>query len=698
MRSLSLVVVVGSTFLFAALAPAQDYSVLRINEVIADNETQEPRDVGGATVDMVEIYNSGTELLFIGTTNAAMSLALTDTESLPTGAEPWVFPVPTSLAPGDALIIFCDGNWAAEGSCELHAGFNIASDGSEPITLWGPVVGEVDGKKIRQIIDQVWLPPLRPDVSFGRFPDGAGPAPVPVNQVLETFHFYPRGTSTFGSCIELPSTPCDSGKKKRFCNGAENASSGGNLSPHVGIHTYSTNNPAAGEPLRLRAEVDDEKGPLPGNIARVEIVYRVNGGTEQSVAMTYDSVAGVQQGTYDCDGSGPGTDLCPKYFDLRTLWDGQIPGQTAGTRVEFFLRVVDAQGAEDTTPDVICPAGIGPCDRDFGGPGCVLDSTSKSCDPVKEGIQYVECRHRFQYKVAALPRAELATVVINEVVAAQDQILKDTTEPDCDIDDLDTSEVEGCPPNKPECCKSLEDFIELYNSSPTKTVDLTGLWLSDGPFNPRVWQFPPESKILPLEHLIVWLDRDGGQCPDKNRLDKPCFWECPDPTSPATQEYHTNFALDSSGDQVYLFDTEANGFGLVHGVAFGPLGLNHSLSLIPDGDRNGCWIDTDSPTPRDPNLGSCPGADFFRSDASNNCRVDLSDAIFTLNYLFSGSQAPPCPDSADADDNGRIELTDAIFTLGYLFLGSRTPPAPGPDIKGIDPTEDELDPCVEPAC
>lgn len=692
MKRLSIMGVVGMSLCVGSLTRAQDYSVLRINEVIADNNTQGPADVGGAHVDMVEIYNSGDEPLVVGASNDSQSLSLTDTATLPLDPAPWRFPNATTIQPGKSLIVFCDGDAASQGSCEPHTAFNIASDGSEPITLWGPVTGMVDGKPVRQIIDQVWLPPLGADVSFGRFPDGDGPAPVPLEQVRETFNFYPRGTSTFGNCIQLPA-PCNNGQNNRkFCDGAGNATSGGNLAPHIGIEAYSTFNPAAGEGVKLRARVDDEKEPLPGNIAQVEIVYRINGGAETRIPMVYDAVSGLQQGVIqDCNGPLPGTDPCANPFDVWTLWNGEIPGQSAGAIVEFYLRVVDAQGAEDTTPDVLCPDGVGPCDRDFGGSGCVKDALSSSCTPPVSGLKYVECRQDFRYKVAAQPRAALASVVINEVVAAQDGLLKDTTERACTVDDM-------CPGGKPECCKFREDFIELHNNSGTQTVDLSGLWLSDGPFNPQVWQFPPGSKILPLEHLIVWLDRDGGKCPDNSLSDKPCFWECPDPTDPTTQEYHANFALNADGDEILLFDTAANGFGFVHGVAFGPQALNHSLALIPSGNRNGCWINSDSPTPRDPNLGLCPGVNFLRSDASANCSTDLSDAIFTLGFLFSGGAAPPCPDSADSNDSGKVDLSDAIYTLGYLFLGSAPPPPPGAETPGTDPTADELGPCIYPSC
>jgi hypothetical protein len=80
---------------------------------------------------------------------------------------------------------------------------------------------------------------------------------------------------------------------------------------------------------------------------------------------------------------------------------------------------------------------------------------------------------------------------------------------------------------------------------------------------------------------------------------------------------------------------------------------------------------------------------FVRGDASADSETDISDAVFVLQYLFSGKAAPSCEDAADADDNGALEITDAVYLLHYLFLGGPPPKAPFPDC-GPDPTVDVL--------
>jgi YD repeat-containing protein len=82
---------------------------------------------------------------------------------------------------------------------------------------------------------------------------------------------------------------------------------------------------------------------------------------------------------------------------------------------------------------------------------------------------------------------------------------------------------------------------------------------------------------------------------------------------------------------------------------------------------------------------------FLRADSNGDGGVDISDAIFTLGYLFLGSASPGCLDALDANDDGSIDISDVIFTLAYLFLGTGAPPPPpGPHQPGPDPTPDAI--------
>jgi hypothetical protein len=80
---------------------------------------------------------------------------------------------------------------------------------------------------------------------------------------------------------------------------------------------------------------------------------------------------------------------------------------------------------------------------------------------------------------------------------------------------------------------------------------------------------------------------------------------------------------------------------------------------------------------------------FVRGDANADGELDLSDAAFILNYLFSHGTTPECEKSADTDDGGDLDLTDAVYLLTYLFLGGPAPEPPFPTC-GPDPTPDDL--------
>ncbi len=82
--------------------------------------------------------------------------------------------------------------------------------------------------------------------------------------------------------------------------------------------------------------------------------------------------------------------------------------------------------------------------------------------------------------------------------------------------------------------------------------------------------------------------------------------------------------------------------------------------------------------------------EFHRGDANGDDRLDISDGIMLLGYLFLGGTPPDCDDAADSDNNGRLDVSDPINLFNYLFVGGRPPAAPFAAC-GPDPETDELD-------
>jgi hypothetical protein len=69
---------------------------------------------------------------------------------------------------------------------------------------------------------------------------------------------------------------------------------------------------------------------------------------------------------------------------------------------------------------------------------------------------------------------------------------------------------------------------------------------------------------------------------------------------------------------------------------------------------------------------------FFRGDSNADGRLDVTDAVYVLRYLFLGGAAPSCLEAADSDDDGNVRLTDGIVVLLHLFRGGEAPAPPGP--------------------
>ena len=83
-------------------------------------------------------------------------------------------------------------------------------------------------------------------------------------------------------------------------------------------------------------------------------------------------------------------------------------------------------------------------------------------------------------------------------------------------------------------------------------------------------------------------------------------------------------------------------------------------------------------------------ATFLRGEVNGDGGIDMSDAVFVLQWLFGKGRTPTCMDAADANDDGVLDLSDGVAILQWRFGGGA--PLPGPlNNCGHDPTADELE-------
>lgn len=65
--------------------------------------------------------------------------------------------------------------------------------------------------------------------------------------------------------------------------------------------------------------------------------------------------------------------------------------------------------------------------------------------------------------------------------------------------------------------------------------------------------------------------------------------------------------------------------------------------------------------------------DYVCGDADGSGAVELDDALFILNYIFTGAPAPVPVQSGDQNCDGTINLTDCTYIIAYLYAAGEAP-------------------------
>ncbi|MCA8959875.1 MAG: hypothetical protein KDC38_05155, partial [Planctomycetes bacterium] len=96
-------------------------------------------------------------------------------------------------------------------------------------------------------------------------------------------------------------------------------------------------------------------------------------------------------------------------------------------------------------------------------------------------------------------------------------------------------------------------------------------------------------------------------------------------------------------------------------------------------------------------VGCDPEPEFVRGDCNSNLGVQIDDVVFHLEASFGVGAQPSCPDACDSNDDGSIDISDAVYSLAYLFVGGPAFPPPfgvcGPDATPGDSISCDVPPC-----
>lgn len=136
-----------------------------------------------------------------------------------------------------------------------------------------------------------------------------------------------------------------------------------------------------------------------------------------------------------------------------------------------------------------------------------------------------------------------------------------------------------------------EDWVELYNHGNT-AVNLHKYYLSDADQSPLKWKLP-DVTMNPGGFLLLWADGSIGQGP-----------------------LHTNFSIDASGENIYLFKKDGTDLTMIDKVEMPPIPADYSYGRESDGNLP--WVVFAQPTP----------------NASNNTMVGISEATNSLVSVF----------------------------------------------------------------
>ncbi len=135
-----------------------------------------------------------------------------------------------------------------------------------------------------------------------------------------------------------------------------------------------------------------------------------------------------------------------------------------------------------------------------------------------------------------------------------------------------------------------------------------------------------------------------------------------------------SLAIDPSGSGVWA--------GCDEDVKYYDLEGNLLITLPPFGHVDRTWVSSG------PILGGRPR--FRRGDCNDDGRVDISDAVCILNWLFLGGPIPGCVAVANTNGDVGADISDASYLLNYLFIGGPPPIHPFPDCgPGTLPTDEE---------
>ncbi len=205
--------------------------------------------------------------------------------------------------------------------------------------------------------------------------------------------------------------------------------------------------------------------------------------------------------------------------------------------------------------------------------------------------------------------------------------------------------------NNPDEFGEFDDWIEIYNAGAVD-VFLGDKYLTDNLASPKKWQMPAVS-IHPNQFLVFWADG-----------------------SFLTQgANHTNFKLSGSGEEIGIFDNDANGNAQIDAIIFGNQETDKSYGRYADGGNT--WFVMSTPTPGASNILSginiidnAIAINIYPNPAQSYINIKLNDSQLSISKItifnFNGQKIDQTIYAKTNDIEyviNRNILSNGIYTL-----------------------------------
>ncbi len=144
-----------------------------------------------------------------------------------------------------------------------------------------------------------------------------------------------------------------------------------------------------------------------------------------------------------------------------------------------------------------------------------------------------------------------------------------------------------------------------------------------------------------------------------------------------TQTFDLTCVIDTNGSVIYYDMITVSSLSGGQIAQFAPwvidteLGIDYTVTieaLLPADDNTGNNEQVMTTTSH--------ATQYVCGDANGDLSVNVGDAVFLINYIFSGGAGPEPNESGDANCDGAVNVGDAVYLINFVFNGGAAPCCP----------------------